>query len=53
VLAAAIREVRGGPLERMGNDAPKALEERFDRAIATGAYRQLLERLAAGVSASL
>jgi colanic acid biosynthesis glycosyl transferase WcaI len=45
-LAAAIREARGGPLGAMGVDARKALEERFDRRIATAAYRRLLERLA-------
>jgi glycosyltransferase involved in cell wall biosynthesis len=52
-LAAAIRDMRGGPLEEMGTNARKALEERFDRPVATGAYRQLLERVAAGVSAAL
>jgi glycosyltransferase involved in cell wall biosynthesis len=45
-LAAAIREMRNGPLEEMGTNARRALEAHFDRPIATGAYRQLLERLA-------
>ena len=45
-LADAILRMRGGPLEEMGRRGRAAFEERFDRPVATEAYRQLLERLA-------
>jgi colanic acid biosynthesis glycosyl transferase WcaI len=47
-LAAAIREMQGAPLDEMGTNARKALEERFERRIATESYRRLLEALAEG-----
>lgn len=44
-LVAAIRGLREGPLEEMGANARRCLEERFDRPRATEAYRRLLESL--------
>jgi colanic acid biosynthesis glycosyl transferase WcaI len=47
-LAAAIRELRGAPLDEMGTNARGAFEERFERRIATESYRRLLEGLVEG-----
>jgi colanic acid biosynthesis glycosyl transferase WcaI len=45
-LAGAILQMREEPLEEMGRRGRAMFEERFDRAVATDAYRQLLELLA-------
>ena len=45
-LAGAILRMRGEPLEEMGRRGREAFEERFDRPVATDAYRRLLERVA-------
>jgi colanic acid biosynthesis glycosyl transferase WcaI len=45
-LADAILRVRREPLEVMGGRARAAFEKRFDRPVATDAYRRLLERAA-------
>jgi colanic acid biosynthesis glycosyl transferase WcaI len=44
-LADAILRMRDEPLEEMGRRGRAAFEERFDRHIATGAYRRLLESI--------
>jgi colanic acid biosynthesis glycosyl transferase WcaI len=48
LLARAILRIRREPLEEMGRRAREALETRFDRPLATRAYRELLERVAIG-----
>ncbi len=45
-LAEAIRSMRRADLTGMGANARRALEDRFDRPIATERYRQTLERAA-------
>ena len=44
-LAEAILRMRGEPLEEMGRRGRLVFEERFDRRVATDAYRRLLEQL--------
>jgi hypothetical protein len=46
-LAGAVRHLRGADLITMGKRAREALESRFDRPLATEAYRELLESVTA------
>ena len=46
-LAQAILELRHGPLDEMGRRGRLAFERLYDRSIATGKYRRLLEEVAA------
>jgi putative colanic acid biosynthesis glycosyltransferase WcaI len=45
-LASAILRMKDGPIDELGERAREALERRYDRPIATDAYRELLEDVA-------
>lgn len=45
-LADAILRISREPLEQMGRRGHAAFQERFDRPVATDAYRRLLEQVA-------